>query len=129
MQLIQLKSASEIRLPGVSVEFISEDKTLKEVILRTKDNPDGYTIRPGSSYSESVRVFRRQMHETKKVWRVSGTIFGMDVSKDHDDEAAANRHRIELTNQTGNPIKVEEVEIRVMDTSDPAPASGDGIPF
>lgn len=129
MKLVQIKTARELKLPGTYVEFVTEGDALKEIILRPEGEPESYSIKPGTSYSDTVRVFIRREFEVKDQWRLTGTLRGLKVQQDFDTEKEAQQ----ALNENQDGMKggaIKPVQVRVDEAGEPVgPAPGDDIPF
>lgn len=129
MKLVKIKTARELKLPGTSVEFVTEGDNLKEVILRPEGEPESFSIKMGHAYSDTVKVFIRREFEVKEQWRLTGTLRGLRVSQDFDTEREAQQALNE--NQDGmKDGAIKPVQVRVDEAGEPVwPAPGDDIPF
>lgn len=127
MKLVTLKTANEVNLGDVKVEFVKEDTTLKEVILTTKAG-EVFIIKHGESYSSSVRVLRRQEFDTKEVYRLTGSFCGVKVCEDYESEREADRRGEELALKDANAeLKVKKTTVKVDDSG--VPLASEDIPF
>lgn len=130
MKLVQIKTARELKLPGIHVEFVTEGDTLKEVILRPEGEPESYAIRHPGSYSNAINVFVRREFEIKERFRLSGTLFDIKVIQDFDDKGEAERKRDSMLNRDASAdLKVELVQVRVDEAGEPVAHLNDDIPF
>lgn len=129
MKLVQIKTARELKLPGTHVEFVTEGDALKEIILRPEGEPESYSVKPGTSYSDTVRVFIRREFEVKEQWRLTGTLRGLKVQQDFDTEKEAQQALNE--NQDGmKDGAIKPVQVRVDEAGEPLPVpAADDIPF
>lgn len=128
MKLVQIKTARELKLPGTSVEFVTEGDTLKEVILRPEGEEDSYSIRHPGSYANNVTVWVRRDFEVVERYRLSGTVHGVNVQQDYVHEHDANTARDKFPESAGLEVKL--VKVRLNDAGEPVgPAPGDDIPF
>ena len=129
MKLVQIKTARELKLPGTSVEFVTEGDSLKEVILRPEGEPESYSIKVANTYSDSVKVFIRREFEVKEQWRLTGTLRGLKVQQDFDTEKEAQQ----ALNENQDVMKdgaIKPVQVRVDEAGEPVgPADHDDIPF
>jgi len=115
MKLVSIKSVNEIHLPSVRVEFEKENDTIVGVQL-TNENGDAFFIRGAESYARSVKIFRRQDFETKQVHRLQGTVLGIKVSEDFDNEYDASTRRDSiLARDPSAELAIVEQTIKVDD--------------
>lgn len=132
MKLVQIKTARELKLPGTHIEFVTEGDSLKEVIFRPEGEEETYSIKPGTSYSDTVRVFLRREYEVKEVHRVTGNFFDVNVSQDFDTPKEASDKVNSMTSRDANAeLKITPVKVRVDEAGEPiknAPLNDD-IPF
>ncbi len=129
MNLTKLKSASEMKLPGISVEFVQESGSLTEVILKAPGS-EGYSIRL-TSYS--MAAWARSSYEEKEVYRLTGNAFGIEVNKDFDDHPSALRQKeaLEMRAPEGSPdvkLTIEKIKVKVLENA-PAKTEDNDIPF
>lgn len=129
MKLVQIKTARELKLPGTSVEFVTEGDTLKEIIFRPEGEEESFSIRKGGTYTDEIKVFIRREYEVVERWRLSGTIHGVNVQQDFDKESEALSKLSNLTAQGGS-LGVNPVKVRVDEAGEPLKdAPNDDIPF
>lgn len=89
MNLISVKSLNDIRLSGVTFDWVKEDKSIKEVIVRDVDGAAVH-LRIGESYSNSIKVLIPQPLETVDRFLLEGKFLGLTPVKDvfeHEHEA------------------------------------------
>lgn len=130
MKLKQVNTVRELKLPGIRVEFVKEESKLVEVILSPEGEEVSYSIRPGESYTNAVRVYERREFETKTVHRLKGTFMGLKVHEDFDTPEAASRRADELKDKDYNAdLSVSPVDIRVDESGEPVPGLDSDIPF
>lgn len=131
MKLVSIKSPSEMTLPGVHVALEKENDTVVGILL-TNEKGDTFCIRGAESYSRSIKIFRRQDFETKKVHRLQGTVLGIKVSEDFDEEydATSRRDKI-LAKDASAELAIVECTIKVDDAGNAieSNASDSEIPF
>ena len=130
MKLKQIKTARELKLPGIRVEFVKEENKLVELIIRPEGEEVSYSVRPGESYNQSIRVYERRDFETKTVHRLKGTFMGLKVHEDFDTPEEASRRADELTIKDCNAeLIVVPVEVKVDESGEPVPGLDSDIPF
>lgn len=128
MKLERMKTASQVKLPGINIEFVTEDRTLTEIILRPEGSEASYSVRNGGGYSSSLVIFSRCLYDTKEVFRLAGTYQGLRVSEDFDEETEALDKLSRLVSEDPKAkLTVEKVKARV-DEAGEVVASSD-IPF
>lgn len=128
MKLVLIKTARELKLPGVHVEFVTEGDVLKELILRPEGEPESYCVRSGETYSSSIKVFIRREFEMKERFRLSGTMHGIKFQQDYDSQGEAESAKRQLP--ASGEYEINPVKVRVDEAGEPVgPAPGDDIPF
>lgn len=128
MKLVQIKTARELKLPGTSVEFVTEGDTLKEIIFRPEGEEESFSVKYGDAYASNLKVFVRREFEIKERQRLSGTMHGVEFSKDFDNVAEADAAARQLPASATYEIK--PVKVRVDEAGEPLPVPAvDDIPF
>lgn len=128
MKLREIKTARELKLPGIRVEFVTEGTSLKEVILRPEEGDTSYLVKPGASYADCLKAYERIQFETKTVHRVSGTLLGGGFQQDFDTPEAASKRIDELRDQDPHlDLGVQPVNVIVDEAGEPV--ATDDIPF
>ena len=130
MKLVQINTARELKLPGTSVEFVTEGSALKEVILRPEGEEESYSIKPADTYSGNIRVFIRREYEVVDKWRLTGTLCGFPISKDFDSEPEAKKG-LDKVHASVEGAKIAPVKVRVDEAGEPVKSQPhlDDIPF
>lgn len=130
MKLKQLKTSRDLKLANVQVEFVQEESKLVEIILRPEGEEFSYSIRPGESYTNAIRVYERRAFETKTVLRLKGSVLGLNVHQDFDTPEEASRRADELRDKDPSAdLAIAPVDIRVDEVGEPVRGSDDDIPF
>ena len=114
MKWQSVKLASDLKLDGVQIDFITEDKTLRGVVLT-----QGKTIVKFSQ--ENYSSFRAFVPEVEKSYVVTAVVGGIPLSVEFGDEGAAKLKAEELR-------KLHDVKEVRIDGVDVPPAE-DEIPF
>lgn len=108
------KRSSDVRLSGVSVEFVVRDGSIAEVRL-TDDVGNECTITAANSYSTTLNVYVPATPKMVKKARLSGVIMGVSVSEDFEEQYEAERRLKEidenLRDGSATELKVEEIEV------------------
>lgn len=118
MKLIQIKKASEVELePTISVEFVSEGSSIKEVIIHANER---YSIRASSNYDSSLKVFRCVTHVSRDRWVVTGKRGPVELRGEYDSREAADEAAEEFRNDgaTDVEVTVEKVWVREDEAND-----------
>lgn len=132
MKLKEIKTAREVLLPGIRVEFVIEGTALKEVILQPEGEEVSYAIKSGENYTSTIKLFERLEYETKTVTRLSGTFMGLKVQEDFDNIGEANRRIDELGAVAATDgLMVKPAQVKVDETGFPLSNSDidSDIPF
>lgn len=127
MKLVQIKTARELKLPGTSVEFVTEGDSLKEVIFRPEGEEETFSIKPGENYASNIKVFVRREYEIVERYRLSGAVHGVNVQQDYVHEHDANTARDKFPEGSG--LQVNPVKVRLNDVGEPVGPVNDDIPF
>jgi hypothetical protein len=94
--LATAKSASEVKLKGIKVEFITVDKCLRGIVF--SDGKNSVTIQRKDAYSDQVAALVPQPYETVDRYSLSGT-FGslVPISEyfEHEYEATERKRAYE----------------------------------
>lgn len=128
MHLTPIKSASELKLNGVAVEFTTEGASVKEVILTA--HGQRFVLKAGESYSNQINVFRADRFKMEKRHVLAGDFCGISVNEVFEDKFSANDRKSELGQKgdaSGLTVTEKEVPIDVSATSQTV-ASND-VPF
>lgn len=113
MNLTKLKSASEMKLPGVDVEFVQENGILTEVILKAPGS-EGYSIRV-TGYSMSA--WSRSSYEEKDGWRVTTDLGHEEFDR---EDMADNYIMVIQAKWPDKEAKKEKIKIKVREGSSQA---------
>ena len=114
MHLNPIKSASELKLNGVSVEFTTEGNDVKEVILTA--HGQRFVLKPGESYSNKIQIFRADKFKMEKRHVLSGEFYGVKVNEIFEDGYSAKNRKTELGEKgdaSGLTIAEKEIPIDV----------------
>lgn len=128
MHLNPIKTASELKLNGVSVEFTTEGDSLKELTLTA--HGQRFIVKPGETYSNVLKVFRADKFKMETRHVLSGEFCGINVNETFEDKFSANERKSAL-GQKGDAsgLTVTEKEVPV-DVSAVKPAAIDSdMPF
>lgn len=88
MNLISAKALSELHLNGVSIDWVKEDKTVKE--LRLHDGNGGRIIVRAGSYGDTLKVMVPQPYEAAERYLLSGRFLDLtDIREYFDSEYEA----------------------------------------
>ena len=136
MRMNLLKDAAEIKaelnLSGVYLETVYQDGVLTELRLDIPENESRFVIKVAATYSNEIGVYEVLDYEEKKVHQVTGSLLGIGISENFEDQYEA-KARAEKIIDAGGEVEVKEVTIRVRDGDcDPFPATStadDDLPF
>jgi hypothetical protein len=109
MKLKRIKSEKEIVLNGqVKVDIEWQDTSSRAVRIT---DAEGNVLDVRGDYGVSVSI--KAPPETKKVWRVTARMLGMNVHRDHDDESSARDFAQELSDKEAIQVLVQECDITI----------------
>lgn len=117
VNFVSVKTLSEIKLEGVTVDWVKEDKTVKEVIVRdTKGNQ--IQIKVGATYSDALKILVHQPFEEVNRFVLEGTFLGLSpVEEFFENEWEAKAKLEEYSGRAayGSEVglKVTPVKVRV----------------
>lgn len=89
MNLVSVKSLNELRLSGVTFDWVKEDKGIKEVIVRDIDGAEA-RIKVATTYSDTLKVLIPQPLEAVDRYVLEGKFLGLTPVKEvfeHEHEA------------------------------------------
>lgn len=119
MNLISAKSLNDIRLSGVTFDWVKEDKGIKEVIIRDIDGAEA-RIKIAATYSDTLKVLIPQPLETADRFLLEGKFLGlMPVKEVFEHEHEANDKLREYSDAAGYGkdvgLTVKRVKAKVTD--------------
>ena len=127
MHLNPIKSASELKLNGVAVEFTTEGNDVKEVILTA--HGQRFVLKAGEAYSNKINVFRADKFKMEKRHVLSGDFCGLKVNEVFEDSYSAKNRKTELSeNGDTKDLTITEKEVPIDASAVVIPAS-EQIPF
>lgn len=109
MKLMRAKTAADVKLKGVVLELVTEGGEIHRIILRDVDG--GYLEIARKDYS--LQAFIPAPPEMKKVWKITGTMVGMEIEKIFDDEYEAKQAVAKIEGVQDTKFKIEEIEVEV----------------
>ena len=136
MNLISAKALSELHLNGVSIDWVKEDKTVKE--LRLHDGNGGRIIVRAGLYGDTLKVMVPQPYESAERYLLSGRFLNLtDVREyfeyEHEAQGKLSDYESKCRGESG--LTVKKVTVQIDDAGkvvDAAPASSNDaaeIPF
>ena len=125
MNLVQLKTAKELVLKGLNVEFVTQGDTL--VNVRLSDATNTYVILNPNSYSSNLSVFREEAFKTEKKFVVEGKLDGFEVSKVFDAKFDAEQFVRDMDTEKAKLLTISEKQVKIDVTL--KASQSDEIPF
>lgn len=118
MNLVSIKALSEVSLTGVRIEWVKEDKGIKEIHVR--DAKGGHlVIKSGPSYSETLKLLVPQPFEEATRWQISGRFLDVaDICEHFEHDYEAREKFNDYERKAGNSdsgLKLEKVSVLVDD--------------
>jgi hypothetical protein len=127
MHLNPIKTASELKLNGVAVEFTTEGNDVKEVILTA--HGQRFVMKPGEGYSNKIQIFRADKFKMEKRHVLSGEFCGVKVNEIFEDSYGAKNRKTELSEKGEvSGLTITEKEVPIDASAVVIPAS-DQVPF
>ena len=136
MNLVSVKALNELHLNGVSVDWVKEDKTVKEVRLR--DGNGGRIIIRSSQYGDALKIMIPQPYEDAERYLLSGRFLDLtDVREffeyEHEAKSKLSDYESKARGDTGLTVKKVSVKIddagKVVETSPIKSADAEDLPF
>jgi hypothetical protein len=124
------KSSDQVSLAGVKVEFVKEDASITELIIR--DSRGGVIrVKKGEAYSSNINVLVPAPPEKKKVFVLAGRFQDVvDIRETFGSDSDARDRLRELQRAGGvSDLKVEPEEIEVTEPIVAATPALEEIPF
>lgn len=124
MNLVSVKALNELHLSGVTVDWVKEDKTVKEV--RLHDGNGGRIIIRSSQYGDALKIMVPQPYEDAERYLLSGRFLDLtDVREffesEYDAKAKLDDYASKARGETGLTVKKVSVKIddagKVVETS------------
>lgn len=138
--LATAKNASEVKLKGIKIEFVTIDKAVRSVVL--SDGKNSVTIQRKDAYSDHISVLVPQPFDKEDRYHLSGTFGSMlPVSEYFEREYEANQRMGEFEREaSSSALTVSRVAVFVDEngtvrgkaSDEPATAremEDDGVPF
>jgi hypothetical protein len=91
MRFATAKHATDVKLKGVRVEFVSVDKAVKEI--RLTDGENVVVFKCPSSYGDTVVALIPQPFEAQDRWHLTGTFGGLVAINEHFESEYDAKHR------------------------------------
>lgn len=117
MNLISAKAISELHLNGVKIEWVKEDKTVKE--LRLHDGNGGRIVVRAGSYGDTLKVMIPQPYEEDDRYLLSGRFLDVvDIREYFTSEYEANDKLREYERKAGSNesgLSVEKIRVKIND--------------
>lgn len=113
MRYRTVKSANEIGLNDVRVEFEFHDKNLRSVRITDK-NGKFFIVQAGESYSNSVKVLVEEPFDQVDRWKVEGSVVGIPVSEYFEYEHEADDRVREIARATEDSNSVTKVKVKAL---------------
>lgn len=128
MHLSPIKTASELKLNGVAVEFNTEGDSVKEIILSA--HGQRFIVKPSESYSSAIKIFRADKFKMEKRHVLAGEFCGLTVNEAFDLKYDADTRKSEL-GQKGDTsgLTITEKEVPVDAGVAVKPAAELDMPF
>jgi len=127
MNLISVKTAADIKLNGVGIEFEKNDSAIVGVKITGTDG-NFIVIKATNSYSASIAVMIKEPPKMEDKFLLSGTFAGVSIKQTFEDRheaEAALRKFNDDGDLTITPVQVPLVE----DISPVAGTHADDVPF
>lgn len=118
MNLVSIKSLSEVQLDGVNLDWTKEDKSIKE--LRIRDKNGGRLIVRAGSYGDTLRVMVPQPYEEDDRWCLSGKFLGLfDVSEyfesEYDAKDKLRDYSAKAPHGEEHGLSIQKVRVKIND--------------
>ena len=136
MNLISAKALSELHLTGVSIDWVKEDKTVKE--LRLHDGNGGRIVIRAGVYGDTLKVMVPQPYETAERYLLSGRFLDLtDVREyfeyEHEAQGKLSDYESKCRCETGLTVKKVTVQVddtgKIMDATSASTSDAADIPF
>ncbi len=136
MNLISVKALNELHLNGVTVDWVKEDKTIKEV--RLHDGNGGRIVIRSSQYGDALKIMVPQPYEDAERYLLSGRFLDLtDVREffeyEHEAKGKLSAYESKARGESGLSVKKVSVKIddagKVVEASPTAKADVDDLPF
>lgn len=137
MNLVSVKSLSEVALHGVKIDWTKEDKTIKEIRLHD-GNGGRVVIKLGESYTNSLKVMVPQPFEEADRYLLAGDLAGLTTVREFFDDKYSAENKLsdyaeKVRGEHGLTVKKVKVMINeagdVVDEAKPSPAAEGDISF
>ena len=136
MNLISVKALNELHLNGVTVDWVKEDKTIKEV--RLHDGNGGRIVIRSSQYGDALKIMVPQPYEDAERYLLSGRFLDLaDVREffeyESDAKGKLSDYESKARGESGLTVKKVSVKIddagKVVEASPAKTADADDLPF
>ncbi len=112
MHLTPIKSATELKLNGVAVEFNTEGDSVKEIVLSS--HGQRFVLKPGESYSQAIKIFRADKFKMEKRHVLGGEFVGLTVDEAFESKFDAEQRKNELARKgDASGLTITEKEVPV----------------
>ena len=120
MKYATAKLAGDVTLNGVTVEFVTEDKAVKEVRVRDAEG-NLMVVKKGSDYGEALRVLVPAPLEQQKRYKLSGNFLNLTPVSEffedkHEADGRLEEYRAKAPHSDDCGLKVEPVDVLVDET-------------
>lgn len=136
MNLVSVKALNELHLNGVTVDWVKEDKTVKEV--RLHDGNGGRIIIRSSQYGDALKIMVPQPYEDAERYLLAGRFLDLtDVREffeyEHEAKGKLSDYESKARGESGLTVKKVSVKIddagKVIEASAPKAPEADDLPF
>ena len=114
MNLVEIKTTKDFPLNGVDVEFVTMDKKVTEIHL--KSGSVRFIIKRADSYSTDIKVFRADPYSVERKHVLKGTFCGIDVAERFEYlHEAENRLSALKDKDRDAELSISEQDVKVND--------------